>query len=100
MTALLTFSSKLLARAISSFVNFSVNRKLVFGADNSYSASIIKYYCLAVPIALASSVATALLETIPFFGTTVLIVLLGLLVDCVLFIASYVFQKKWVFNSK
>jgi len=100
LSALFTFGSKLLARAVSSFVNFSVNRKIVFAAENSYKASILKYYCLAIPIALISSVVTAVLELIPVFGTTVLIVLLGLAVDCILFIASYVFQKKWVFNSK
>ena len=100
LSALLTFASKLLARAFSSFANFSINRKLVFSSENSYKSSLLRYYCLAVPIALISSVATALLELIPFFGTTALIALLGLAVDCVLFIASYVFQKKWVFNSK
>ncbi len=100
LSALLTFVSKLLARAFSSFFNFSVNRKYVFSADNSYKASLLKYYCLAVPIALISAVATGLLELIPIFGTTFLIVLLGYAVDCVLFIASYFFQKKWVFNSK
>lgn len=100
LSALLTFASKLLARVFSSFANFSINRKVVFAAENSYKTSILKYYCLAVPIALVSSVATAILELIPFFGTTFLIALLGLMVDCILFIASYVFQKKWVFNSK
>ncbi|MBR5314847.1 MAG: glycosyltransferase [Clostridia bacterium] len=100
LSALLTFCSKLLARAISSFVNFTINRKIVFSAENPYKASLFKYYCLAVPIALVSSVATAVLELVPIFGTTALIVLLGLAVDCVLFIASYSFQKKWVFISK
>lgn len=98
--ALLTFASKIFARAASSFFNFTVNRKLVFTAYNSYKASLVKYYCLAVPIGLVSALATALLELIPVFSTTALIVLLSYAVDSALFIASYVFQKKWVFNSK
>ena len=100
LSALLTFVSKIIARAASSFFNFSVNRKLVFSAENSYKSSLLKYYCIAIPIGLISAVATALLELIPFFSTTVLIVLLGYVVDCGLFIASYAFQKKWVFSSK
>lgn len=98
--ALLTFASKLLARAFSSFFNFSVNRKYVFTADNSYKTSLFKYYCLAVPIGLISAIATGLLELIPVFGTTLLIVMLGYAVDCVLFIISYFSQKKWVFDAK
>ena len=97
LSAALTFGAKLLARVFSSFFNFSVNRKYVFSADNSYKSSLLKYYCLAVPIGIVSAVATGLLGLIPVFGTKLLITLLGYAVDCVLFIASYVFQKKWVF---
>lgn len=100
VTAVVTFASKLIARAFSSFANFSINRKIVFAAENSYKDSLLKYYCLAIPIAMISSGATALLELIPIFGTPALITLLGLAVDCILFIASYNFQKRWVFNSK
>ena len=99
LTALLTFSCRIIARAVSSFVNFLINQKTVFAADTSFKKSLFRYYCLAVPIALISATATALLELIPLFNTTVLIVLLGYLVDGVLFIASYVLQKKWVFGS-
>ncbi len=100
LSALLTSASKLLARVFSSFFNFTVNRKYVFTAGNSYKASLLKYYCLAIPIGIISAVATGLLELIPMFSTALLITLLGYAVDCVLFIASYVFQKKWVFTSQ
>ncbi len=100
LSAIATLASKLIARACSSFFNFSINRKLVFTADNAYRESLIKYYCLAIPIGIISAVSTALLELIPIFSTPLLIMLLGYAVDCVLFMASYFFQKKWVFDSE
>lgn len=99
-TALATGGACLLARAFSSVFNFTVNRKKVFSSEMPLKASLFKYYCLAVPLALVSSLITALFEQIPFFDTAALIVLLKYVVDCVLFIASYVLQKKWVFNPK
>lgn len=100
LTALLTFASRILARAFSSFTNFTINRKAVFSGDVPLTKSLLRYYCVAVPIALMSALATALLELIPIFNTTFLIVLLGYVVDCLLFIVSYFFQKKWVFGIK
>ena len=99
-TALATGGACLLARAFSSVFNFTVNRKKVFSSEMPLKTSLFKYYCLAVPLALVSSLITALFEQIPFFDTAALIVLLKYVVDCVLFIASYVLQKKWVFNPK
>ena len=97
MTA--TFIARALARVISSFVNYSINRKYVFPSDMPVKTSLFRYYCLAIPVLIISSVLTALAENISFFNTAFLIMLLGYVIDAVLFIANYFLQKKWVFKK-
>ena len=85
------------ARAISSFYNFNVNNRLVFGHRGEYGRALGRYYLLAVPMMLASAGLVTLLDrslgvTAPGLSTAVKIV-----VDTVLFLASYIIQKKWVF---
>ncbi len=88
------------ARAISSFYNFNVNNRLVFGHRGEYAKALGRYYLLAVPMMLASAGLVSLLDsslgvTAPGLSTAVKI---G--VDTVLFLASYLIQKKWVFAKK
>ena len=87
------------ARAISSFYNFNVNNRLVFGHRGEYAKALGRYYLLAVPMMLASAGLVSLLDsslgvTAPGLSTAVKI---G--VDTVLFLASYLIQKKWVFRK-
>ena len=87
------------ARAISSFYNFNVNNRLVFGHRGEYGKALGRYYLLAVPMMLASAGLVTLLDrslgvTAPGLSTAVKIV-----VDTVLFLASYIIQKKWVFRK-
>lgn len=95
--AMVTGCCCILARAFSSILNFLLNRRMVFSANVPLKKSLARYYCLVVPIAIISSAATALIELIPIFNTAFLIMLLKLVIDCALFIASYTLQKKWVF---
>lgn len=88
------------ARAISSFYNFNVNNRLVFGHRGEYGKALGRYYLLAVPLMLASAGLVSLLDktlgvTAPGLSTAVKI---G--VDTVLFLASYLVQKLWVFKKK
>lgn len=88
------------ARAISSFYNFNVNNRLVFGHRGEYGKALGRYYLLAVPLMLASAGFVTLLDrslgvTAPGLSTAIKI---G--VDTVLFLASYLIQKKWVFKEK
>lgn len=88
------------ARAISSFYNFNVNNRLVFGHRGEYGKALGRYYLLAVPLMLASAGFVTLLDrslgvTAPGLSTAIKI---G--VDTVLFLASYLIQKKWVFRKK
>lgn len=88
------------ARAISSFYNFNVNNRLVFGHRGEYGKALGRYYLLAVPLMLASAGLVSLLDrslgvTAPGLSTAIKI---G--VDTVLFLASYLIQKTWVFKKK
>ena len=88
------------ARAISSFYNFNVNNRLVFGHKGEYGKALGRYYLLAVPLMLASAGFVTLLDrslgvTAPGLSTAVKIC-----VDTVLFLASYLIQKKWVFSKE
>lgn len=88
------------ARAISSFYNFNVNNRLVFGHKGEYGKALGRYYLLAVPLMLASAGFVTLLDrslgvTAPGLSTAIKVC-----VDTVLFLASYLIQKKWVFKKK
>lgn len=88
------------ARALSSFYNFNVNNRLVFGHRGEYGKALGRYYLLAVPLMLCSAGLVTLLDrslgvTAPGLSTAVKIC-----VDTVLFLASYLIQKKWVFAKK
>ena len=88
------------ARAISSFYNFNVNNRLVFGHKGEYGKALGRYYLLAVPLMLASAGLVSLLDrslgvTAPGLSTAIKVC-----VDTVLFLASYLIQKKWVFKKK
>ena len=88
------------ARAISSFYNFNVNNRLVFGHRGEYGKALGRYYLLAVPLMLASAGFVTLLDrslgvTAPGLSTAIKVC-----VDTVLFLASYLIQKKWVLKEK
>ena len=88
------------ARAISSFYNFNVNNRLVFGHKGEYGKALGRYYLLAVPLMLCSAGLVTLLDrslgvTAPGLSTAVKIC-----VDTLLFLASYLIQKTWVFKKK
>lgn len=88
----------IISRAVSSFVNFSVNRKKVFDCDN-FKNPILKYYALAIPQMLVSAMLVTLLKVI-FSANPFLSTVLKLIVDTVLFFISYRIQSCWVFSKK
>ncbi|MFV5772337.1 GtrA family protein, partial [Pediococcus acidilactici] len=80
--------ASVLARAISSVVNFTLNHKLVF--KKGKSNSVIRYFLLVVvQIILSSSLVTILKNAL----TTLPISLVKILVDGTLFFVSYFVQK-------
>lgn len=80
------------ARAISSFTNFMLNKKVVFKGGDKYS--ILKYYALAVVIAVLSYFGIRLLSAI---GLNEYIA--KIISDTTLFIVSYTVQHRLIFKK-
>ena len=89
-----------LARIISSFFNFNVNNRLVFAHEGNYFRALLRYYCLAVPIMLVSGGMVTLLDRLFGVSAPILRTAVKIVVDTLLFVASYLVQKIWVFPEK
>ena len=87
------------ARILSSFFNFNVNNRLVFGHRGEYGRALGRYYALAVPMMLASAGFVTLSNRLLGVTAPGLSTLVKIAVDTVLFLASYLIQKKWVFKK-
>lgn len=87
------------ARILSSLVNFTCNRTFAFASGGRVLPSMLRYYCLAVPQMLVSAGLVRLLSLVLSDSAVFLTSILKLLVDTVLFFASYRIQKKWVFRA-
>ena len=86
--------STVLARIISSFINFLLNKEKVFkGGDK---LSIIKYYLLVVVQMFVSAFSVKFLcILIPVHPTIIKVP-----VECILFICNYTIQKLFIFRKK
>ncbi len=89
-----------LARAISSFVNFNINKSLVFGSEGSYGKTIVRYYILCVLQLCVSALLVWLLGKLFATSASWVLTLLKAVVDTCLFFVSYRIQRKWVFRDK
>lgn len=86
--------ASVLARAISSIVNFTLNHKLVFKQGQSSSA--VKYFTLVVVQILLSSVLVTILGNVL---SAIPISVVKILVDGMLFFVSYFVQKHLIFTG-
>ncbi len=93
--------SSLGARAVSSLLNFFMNRNLVFRSRESLGSSMLKYYALALPVALAQAGLTWGL------GLLLRALKLGflssfshLVVMVALYFVTFFVQQRWVFANK
>jgi len=108
-----TAASYVGARIVSSFVNYSMNRK-IFSSKASMKKTIFRYYALALFIMVAGSVAvtvfSAMANGLPVISSmfadldenkvkTIVSTAIKLPVDMLLFILSYNIQKKYVFRK-
>ncbi len=89
-----------LARAISSFVNFNLNKSLVFSSNGSYGKTMAKYYVLCVVQLCVSAGLVQLLGSLFSASASWLLTVLKAVVDTCLFFISYRIQRAWVFRSK
>ncbi|MBR6533469.1 MAG: glycosyltransferase [Clostridia bacterium] len=102
---LVTFACCALGRLFSSLFNFYVNKKVVFKGNVSLWKSLLKYYCIAAPIGITYATLTslsnvvALPEVVPVDDASLAITIIGYCVNIILFVASFILQKKWVFKK-
>ena len=91
------FISTFAARLVSSVVNYSANRNLVFRSGKK--GSLLRYYILCIAQTSCSYLLVWLFSTVlrtSGLGDN----LVKIVVDTLLFLASYQFQKRWVFRSE
>ena len=95
----LTAAAAVLARVLSSLLNFFMNQRLVFQTNARTGRAMLRYYMLAVPQMIAQVLLTqgafALLGIGD--GQGGLRTLVYAIVMTVLFIVSYMIQQRWVF---
>lgn len=85
--------STILARIISSLVNFGLNKKVTFESDKKVSNTIVKYYALCIIQMLVSGLLVSWIYSI----TKGYEVVIKLIVDTVLFFINFKIQKKFIF---
>lgn len=98
----LTAASAIGARALSSLLNFTLNRRLVFRSGAPLSRALGRYYALALPLLLCQFLLTEGAFRAAHIGDrqTFLRTAVYAGVMTVLFVASYVIQRRWVFARK
>lgn len=89
------------ARAVSSLLNFFLNKKVVFRSSTGTGKALLRYYALAVPLLLAQLGFTHGLYTVFSIGSsqTVLRAVIYAVVMTVLYLASFMIQQRWVFAA-
>ncbi len=93
------------ARAVSSFVNFNLNKSLVFRSNASYKRAMLRYYILcviqlAVNAALTNGLVILASRAAGHPISAALSTLIHIAVMTALFFVSYPIQREWVFAEK
>ena len=88
------------ARAVSSFFNFSANNAVVFENKGHYKRALLRYYCLCIPQMLVSAGLVTLINGLLANSLPIIATLIKFAVDMVLFFISYHIQREWVFSQK
>ena len=95
----LTAAAGILARVISSLLNFFMNQKLVFQTNVDTKKAMLRYYCLALPQMAAQVLLTQgvyALFGIPDSANFLRTVIYAVVMTALYFI-SYMIQQRWVF---
>lgn len=82
-----------IARIISSLVNYFCNRKLVFEDRGSTASTLPKYYALCVVVMFCSAGLVSLFSFLPIPKTVI-----KLVVDTVLYFFNYRIQRRYIFT--
>lgn len=83
--------SNIIARVISSLINYNINKKIVFNSNSNNS--FIKYYLLVIFILILNTLILTILST--FLN----IIVAKLLTELILFTVSLTIQKKFIFKG-
>lgn len=93
-------SSTVIARIVSSLLNFTLNKKMVFKSGVSLVPSLLKYYALAIPVMLISAFGvTGIASLMKVNPDSFAVTLIKIIVDTVIFIVNYRIQKTWIFKN-
>lgn len=84
-----------IARVVSSVVNFTLNRNLVFGKNGKAGKAFLRYVILCAGIMLLSAGGTWLLSRTGMSSTVA-----KLITDTLLYFVSYRAQEMWVFKGE
>ena len=90
----------IIARIISSLVNFIANHKAVFRSENNISIAIIKYYLLCVVQLFLSYMLVLGFSSLFSLQQSIWQTVIKMFVDTFLFFISFVLQREWVFKNK
>ncbi len=98
----LTAAAGILARVISSLLNFFMNKKLVFKTHVDTKKAMLRYYCLALP---QMGVQVLLTQGVYYLlhisdRANTLRTLIYAIVMVVLYFISYMIQQRWVFAPR
>lgn len=88
------------ARAVSSIVNFTINRNGVFKSNSNIASSLAKYYALCVCQMGLSYLLVYLISSVAQTQQSIVQTLFKMAVDVLLFILCFVIQREWVFKNK
>ncbi|MBQ2826135.1 MAG: bifunctional glycosyltransferase family 2/GtrA family protein [Clostridia bacterium] len=95
----ITFTASIIARIVSSLLNYFLNAKIVF-EGKANGRTLVKYYTLAAVQITVS--ALLVFATEKLFGVTapILSTIIKMIVDTVLLLFSFRIQQRWVFSDK
>lgn len=94
------FVATVSARVISSLTNYLLNRKAVFRSGKSTGRTLVRYYTLAaVQMAVSFLLVNGLIALFKV-PENLLQSLIKIVVDTLLFFASYGIQRDWVYSDK
>jgi glycosyltransferase involved in cell wall biosynthesis len=90
------------ARVISSFVNYSVNLKVVFADKDRETArgAVFRYYTLALCVLAAGMGMFYAVDLLVRITNAFMATIIKMAIEAVIFFASFRFQHNWVFRTK
>lgn len=83
------------ARIISSFINYTLNKKVSFKSKKNVKSTLFKYYMLCIIQMIASAMFVSLICTL----TGITEVFVKIIVDTIIFFVNYRIQRVLIFNK-